>query len=92
MKEEAFARFKPYIVYYLEKGSMANCDLIVVKVVNTIGHYIHLLSQSFGDLDETKTAELRLLKLVQSVSVPEYLIKFTQYALKVAWNDRAKIA
>jgi len=41
-----------------------------------IGHYIHLLSQSFGDLDETKTAELRLLKLAQSASVPEYLTKF----------------
>jgi hypothetical protein len=76
LKGEVFARFKPYIAYYLKKGSVTNYDLIVVKIVNTIGHYIHLLSQSFGDLDETKTAELRLLKLIQSVSVSEYLIKF----------------
>jgi hypothetical protein len=44
LREEAFARFEPYIVYYLEKESVANCDLIVIKVVNTIGYYIHLFS------------------------------------------------
>jgi hypothetical protein len=56
---------------------MASYNLIVAKIVNTIGHYLELLSQSFGDLNEIKTAELRLLKLIQSVSVPEYLTKFT---------------
>jgi hypothetical protein len=56
---------------------VADCDPIITKIVDTIGYYIHLLLQSFGDLDETKTAELRLLKLVQSASVPEYLTKFT---------------
>jgi hypothetical protein len=76
LKEEAFARFELYIAHYLEKGSVTDCDLIIVKIVNTIGHYIHLLSQLFGDLDEIRTAKLRLLKLAQSVSVPEYLTKF----------------
>jgi hypothetical protein len=56
---------------------MADCDPIIVKVVDTIGHYIHLLSQLFGDLNEIRTAKLRLLKLAQSASVLEYLIKFT---------------
>jgi hypothetical protein len=64
LRGEIFARFKPYIVYYLEKGNVTNCDLIIAKVVNTIGHYIYLFLQLFGDLDEIKTAELRLLKLV----------------------------
>jgi len=77
LKKEIFARFKPYIIYYLEKGSVTDCDLIIIKIVDTIGYYIYLLSQLFGDLDETKIAELRLLKLTQSVSVSEYLIKFT---------------
>ena len=77
LRKEIFAKFKPYIAYYLEKRSVADCDLMIVKVVNTIGHYIHFLSQSFGDLDETRTAELRLLKLAQSASVSEYLTKFT---------------
>jgi hypothetical protein len=43
LREKVFARFEPYIAYYLEKGSMADCDLIMAKVVDTIGHYIHLL-------------------------------------------------
>jgi hypothetical protein len=64
LKEEVFARFEPYIAHYLEKGSVADCDLIIIKVVNTIEHYIYLFLQLFGDLDEIRTAELRLLKLV----------------------------
>jgi hypothetical protein len=76
LKGEIFARFEPYIAYYLEKGSVADCDLMVAKIVDTIGHYIHFLLQLFGDLNETRTAELRLLELIQSASVPEYLTKF----------------
>ena len=64
LKKETFTRFKPYIAHYLEKGSVTDCDSIVVKVVDTIGYYIYLFLQLFGDLDEIKTAELRLLKLV----------------------------
>jgi hypothetical protein len=65
---------------------------MIAKVVDIIGHYIYLLSQSFGDLDEIRTAKLRLLKLTQFASVSEYLIKFIQYTSKVAWDDRAKMA
>ena len=64
LKEEAFARFKPYIAHYLKKRSVTDCDPIIAKIMDTIGHYIHLLLQLFGDLDETKTAELRLLELI----------------------------
>jgi hypothetical protein len=77
LRSKAFARFKPYIAHYLKKRSVIDCDLIIVKIVDTIGHYIHFFLQSFGDLDETRTAELRLLELAQSASVPEYLTKFT---------------
>jgi hypothetical protein len=77
LKNEAFIRFKPYIAHYLKRGNVANYDPIIAKAINTVGHYLKLLLQSFGDLNEIRTAELRLLKLVQSASVPEYLIKFT---------------
>jgi hypothetical protein len=76
LKGKVFARFEPYIAHYLEKGSVTDCDLIMAKVVDTIGHYIHFLLQSFGDLDKTRTAELRLLKLTQFASILEYLTKF----------------
>jgi Retrotransposon gag protein len=54
--------------------------------------YFDLLRQSFGDLDEARTAELRLLDLKQKRSVPEYLTKFTQYGSRMAWDERAKMA
>jgi hypothetical protein len=43
LKKEVFTRFKPYIAHYLKKGSVIDCDLIMVKIVDTIGYYIHLL-------------------------------------------------
>jgi hypothetical protein len=64
LKGEVFTRFKSYIAHYLEKGSITDCDLIVIKVVDTIGYYIYFLSQLFGDLDEIRIAKLRLLELV----------------------------
>jgi hypothetical protein len=77
LRNKTFARFEPYIAHYLERENVASYDLIVAKTMNTVGHYINLLSQSFNNLDETRTAELRLLKLIQTASVPDYLIKFT---------------
>jgi hypothetical protein len=64
LKGKAFARFEPYIAHYLERGNVASYDLIMVKTVDTIGHYLKFFLQSFGDLDETRTAELRLLELI----------------------------
>jgi hypothetical protein len=77
LKSEIFIKFEPYITHYLEKETVALCDKIVTNVINTVGHYLNFLAQLFGDLDEAKTAELRLLKLIQAASVSEYLTKFT---------------
>jgi hypothetical protein len=64
LKGETFARFESYIAHYLERGNVASYDPIIIKVVDTVGYYLEVFSQLFGDLDEIKTAELRLLKLV----------------------------
>jgi hypothetical protein len=49
----------------------------VRKIFNNTEAYFDLLRQFFDDLDEARTAELRLLELRQKGSVPEYLTKFT---------------
>jgi hypothetical protein len=54
--------------------------------------YLELLKQSYGDLNETRTAELQLQELIQIRTVPEYLTRFIQYALRVTWDTRAKMA
>jgi hypothetical protein len=63
-------------MYYLEKKAVSLCDKIVADVMNIIGHYLTFLLQLFGDLDELKTAKLRLFELNQTVSVLKYLTKF----------------
>jgi Zn-dependent M32 family carboxypeptidase len=57
LREEAFARLKPYITQILEK-EYANSEKKVKKIFNNINLYFNLLRQSFGDLDKTRTAEL----------------------------------
>jgi hypothetical protein len=64
LRDETFARFEPYIVHYLKRGNMASCDLMIAKTMDTVGHYLELFLQLFGDLDEIRTAKLRLLELV----------------------------
>jgi hypothetical protein len=76
LKDKIFARFESYIIYYLEKGAISLCDKIVINVINIIGHYLALLLQSFGDLDKLRIVKLRLFKLIQIISVSEYLTKF----------------
>jgi hypothetical protein len=48
-----------------------------------MGIYLELLKQSYGDLNETRTAKLQLQELVQTGTVPKYLTQFTQYASRV---------
>jgi hypothetical protein len=83
LKGNAFALFEPYIIYYLEKGNVASCDPMIAKVINKVGNYLNFLLQFYKDLNKARTSELRLLELVQTVSVPEYLTRFTQYAFRM---------
>jgi hypothetical protein len=40
LKNKTFAKFKPYIVYYLERENVASYDLIIIKAINTVGYYL----------------------------------------------------
>jgi hypothetical protein len=64
IKDKTFIRFKPYIAHYLKRGNVASYDSIIIKAINTVGHYLEFLLQLFGNLDEIRIAELRLLKLI----------------------------
>jgi hypothetical protein len=83
LKKKAFVRLKPYMTQILKRGYV-NCEKKIKKIFNNIDLYFNLLRQSFGDLDEARTAELQLLNLRQKRSVPEYLTRFTQYGARVA--------
>jgi len=92
LRGDAYARFEPYMTHYLDKGGLLACSPEVKKVMEGMDGYIAFLTQSYGDFDEARTAEMRLLETAQTASVPEYLTRFTQYASRVTWDDRAKMA
>jgi hypothetical protein len=92
LRGDAYARFEPYITHYLDVGTAIKCIPEVRKVLEDIKEYIALLNKSYGDFDEARTAELQLMTTEQRGSVPEYLTRFTQYASRVNWDERAKMA
>ena len=92
LRGDAYARFEPYLEHYLEKRSCSQCKKPVRTIMAGLNNYLELLKQSYGDLNETRTAELQLQDLTQGGTVPEYLTRFTQYASRVTWDTRAKMA
>jgi Retrotransposon gag protein len=92
LRGDAYARFEPYITHYLDKGNANLCSEEVKKVFNSSPEYVTLLTQSYGDFDEARTAELRLMETTQTGSVPEYLTRFTQHSSRVTWDERARMA
>jgi hypothetical protein len=57
LREKAFARLEPYIIQILEKRYV-NSEKEIKNFFNNIDLYFGLLRQSFGDLNEARTAEL----------------------------------
>ncbi len=64
LRGDAFARIEPYIIYRLDISNLGNCNDEVKKVINIIATLFIYLAQIYSDLDETKSVELKLLKLV----------------------------
>jgi hypothetical protein len=91
LRGDVYARFEPYMKYYLDRGSCLQCDEPVRTVMAGMGIYLKLFKQSYGNLNETRTAELQLQKLMQTGTVFKYLIRFTQYVSRVTWDTRAKM-
>jgi hypothetical protein len=74
-RSEAFDRLESYIIQILEKG-YSKSEKKVKKIFNNSDTYFNLLRQFFGDLNEARTAKLRLLEFRQTGSIPAYLTKF----------------
>jgi hypothetical protein len=77
LRGDAYARFEPYMTYYLDIGTASKCNPEVKKVVEDIKDYLTFLNKSYGDFDEARTAELQFMTTEQKRSVPEYLTRFT---------------
>ena len=80
------------MTHYLDISTVIKYTPEVKKVLEDIKEYITFFNKSYGDFDEVRTAELQLMATEQKGSVPEYLTRFTQYASRVTWDERAKMA
>jgi hypothetical protein len=78
LREKAEIRFRLYLENRLVNG--VSCKPETTKVFRTTDNFLLFLLISYRDLNEARTAELKLNKLRQSRSFSEYLARFTGYA------------
>jgi hypothetical protein len=79
LRGEAEARFRLYVEDKLVNG--VKCRAETTEIFAHTNNYFAFLSMSYGDLNEARTAKLKINRLRQKDSFSEYLAKFTGYAL-----------
>jgi hypothetical protein len=61
---DTYKNFKPYITHFLSKKRLvSSCEAPIKKIFNDLNLYFALLGQSYGDLNETRTAKQNLQQL-----------------------------
>lgn len=90
LRGDAYARFEPYLTHRLTVP-VEKQDVVIKGIFEDHEEYFKLLAQSYGDLDEVRTAEQELMALQQKGTVPEYLTRFTQHASRVSWDERSRM-
>jgi hypothetical protein len=71
-------RFRLYLEDRLANGT--NTRPKTSEIFRTTEQFLSFLSISYGDLNEARTAELKLNRLRQTGTFLEYLAKFTGFA------------
>jgi hypothetical protein len=71
-------RFRPYLEDRLVNG--VNTRPEITEIFRTTENFLSFLSMSYRDLNEARTAELKLNRLRQTGTFSEYLVRFTEYA------------
>jgi hypothetical protein len=79
LRGEAEARFRPYVENKLVNNTKYRAK--TTEIFAYTDNYFTFLSMSYGDLNEVRTTEFKINRLRQKDSFPEYLAKFTGYAL-----------
>jgi hypothetical protein len=78
LRGEAEIRFRLYLEDRLANG--INTRLETSEIFRITEQYLSFLLMSYGDLNEARTAELKLNRLRQTSTFPEYLVKFIGFA------------
>jgi hypothetical protein len=70
-------RFRPYLKDRLVNN--INIRSETTEIFRTIKNFLSFLLISYRDLNEARTAELKLNRLRQTGTFPKYLARFTGY-------------
>lgn len=87
LKGDALIWFEPYMRDYLENGK--SCKEETKVIFSDINEFEKALRAAFGDLDEKRANEKKLLRLTQRTSAAKYAAEFRQVASRVSWNEDA---
>ena len=81
LRSTAFSWFQPFLESSTSPALLDNFDM-----------FAHAVQSTFGDPDQTATAERQLHSLRQTTSVASYATDFRRLALDTQWNDSALTA
>jgi hypothetical protein len=70
-------RFRPYLEDRLANGTDFRSE--TTEIFKTKENFLSFLFMSYRDLNEARTAELKLNRLRQTGIFPKYLVKFTRF-------------
>jgi hypothetical protein len=79
LRGEAKIRFRPYLEDRLANGT--NIRLETTKIFRITEQFLSFLSMSYRDLNEARTAELKLNRLRQTSTFLKYLAKFIGFTV-----------
>jgi hypothetical protein len=79
LRGEAEIRFRLYLKDRLVNG--INIKLKITEIFRTTDNFLSFLSILYRDLNEARTTKLKLNRLRQTGTFPEYLANFTGFAV-----------
>lgn len=93
LRGTAFEWFSTHLQDYI--ANRYDADVLRDTTKRIFGRYASfkaLMQQTFGDIDEERTAERKLLYLKQTGSASSYAAEFQRWAIKTKWDDAAQSA
>lgn len=93
LRGTAFEWFSTHLQDYINNSN--NLGAMRTTTRQVFGRYTNfkmLMQQTFGDIDEERTAERKLLYLKQTGSASSYAAEFQRWAIKTKWDDAAQSA
>lgn len=92
LKGDAFAWFEPILRDYLDHKKEENRKAETNRIFDNYDNFEKCLRGTFGNPDEERTAERKLVRLTQTKSASKYASKFRQITARLPWGPETLMA